>query len=176
MRAGGLVSARFTAHPENVPPLRPSTRRLLEYASGYLTLNLNTEADETLSEIDPADRELTPVLTLRAAVCCALGDWSSAAPLLAVLCEREPGEAGHWVQFAYATRRHLDIQSARAILRRALVLHPREATIHFNLACYAAQLGELDPARSHLATACKLDPSFVALSVTDPDLAPLRLT
>jgi tetratricopeptide (TPR) repeat protein len=158
-----------------VPPLRSSTRRQLEYATGYLTLNLKREAAEALDEIDPADRDLTPVLSLRAAVHCELAEWASAAPLLAILCEREPGEAGHWVQYAYATRRHLDIETAREILRRGLALHPHESTIHFNLACYAAQLGELEAARLHLNAACKLDPAFVALSRTDPDLAPLRI-
>ena len=157
-----------------MPPLRPSTRRQLEYATGYLTLNLKTEAAEALAEIDAADLDLTPVLALRAAVHCELAEWASAVPLLAVLCEREPGEVGHWIQFAYATRRHFGITQARDILHRAFILHPREATVHFNLACYAAQLGELDAARAYLHAACKLDPAFLALSLTDPDLAPLR--
>lgn len=158
-----------------MPPLRLSTRRQLDYASGYLTLKLKTEAAEALAEIDAADRDLTPVLTLRAAVHCELAEWGAAAALLALLCQREPSEAGHWIQHAYATRRHVAIPAARAILLQALALHPNEATIHFNLACYAAQLGELDEARRHLSTACRLDAGFLALARTDPDLAPLRL-
>lgn len=53
-------------------------------------------------------------------------------------------------------------------------LHPREAVFHFNLACYEAQLGNLDDARVFLETACGLDESFRELAKTDDDLAPLR--
>jgi len=60
------------------------------------------------------------------------------------------------------------------VLARGVGLHPREAMLHFNLACYEAQLGQLDDARAFLDTACGLNPEFKELAKTDPDLAPLR--
>ena len=39
------------------------------------------------------------------------------------------------------------------ILLTAVELHPNEPMIHFNLACYAAQTGQLTAARERLAQA-----------------------
>jgi tetratricopeptide (TPR) repeat protein len=150
------------------------TRRQLGYAEGYLTLGLKTEAAEALAEITGADREATPVLAMSMAVQCERADWAAAARTGAVLCEREPNVPGHWVQWAYATRRHAGLAQAREILLRGVRLHPREAVFHFNLACYEAQLGHLNDAQDLLDLACDLDESFIELAKTDPDLESLR--
>jgi hypothetical protein len=102
--------------------------------------------------------------------------WKPAADAGAVLCAREPNVPGFWVQWAYATRRHSGLMEARAILLRGVGLHLREAVFHFNLACYEAQLGNLDDARGLLETACHLDAHFIELAQTDPDLEPLGKT
>lgn len=151
-----------------------NTRRLLEHVQGYLMLGMKTDAAEALAGVEPAERDATPVLSLRAALHVERAEWADAAALLGRLCEREPGEAGHWIQHAYATRRHTGMADARVILQRGLELHPKEPTIHFNLACYEAQSGNLAEARTWLASACRLDGDFVAMAQTDPDLAPLR--
>lgn len=150
-----------------------NTRRMLEHAEGYLLLAMKADAAEALASIADEERDATPVLHMRAALHVERAEWEAAAALLTTLCEREPGEAGHWIQRAYATRRHTGIPDARAILLRGLELHPGEATIHFNLACYDAQLGSLDDARTYLAKACSLDKTFAKLAKTDSDLAPL---
>ncbi|MBC8009742.1 MAG: hypothetical protein H7067_06570 [Burkholderiales bacterium] len=150
-----------------------NTRRLLEHVEGYLLLGMKAEAAEALGAIADAERDASPVLHLRSALHVERAEWAAAADLLKTLCEREPGRAEHWIQQAYATRRHLGIEVARVILLRGLELHPREATIHFNLACYEAQIGRLIEARAYLATACLLDKDFTAMAKADPDLAPL---
>ena len=43
----------------------------------------------------------------------------------------------------------------------------------FNLACYEAQMGNLDPAKAHLKRATKADPKFRLMAMDDPDLEPL---
>jgi Tfp pilus assembly protein PilF len=48
------------------------------------------------------------------------------------------------------------------------------ATIHFNLACYYTQLGDLDKARRYLQRATAIDDSFKKVALTDPDLQALR--
>lgn len=154
--------------------LSTHTLRQLSYAEGYLTLGLKAEAAEALSEIVASEREETPVLAMGLAVHTERGEWGNAAKLGAMLCEREPQVAGFWIQWAYATRRQAGINEALAILIRGVGLHPREAMFHFNLACYEAQLGNLDDARAFLDTACGLDPQFTELAKTDADLEPLR--
>lgn len=154
--------------------LSPATARRLSYAEGFLALGLAAEAAEELAGVSPVEADATPVLRLRLGVETARAAWSAAAELAQRLCEREPRNAGHWIQLAYATRRGVSLEAAREILWRGLTLHPREATIHFNLACYEAQLGHLDIARAYLAGAVRLEPGFAELAKTDPDLAPLR--
>lgn len=154
--------------------LSTHTFRQLGYAEGYLALGMLDAAAEALSQITEAERAASPVLTLSLAVHTERGDWTKAAEVGAILCEREPGVHWHWIQWAYSVRRSVSLESAKDILMRGVALHPREAIFHFNLACYEAQLGRLDDARVLLETACALNETFVELAKTDEDLAPLR--
>ena len=73
-----------------------------------------------------------------------------------------------------ATRRAISIHAARPILLEALQRFPEDATLHFNLGCYAAQLGELGEARRLVRKAIALDGAYRDLARTDPDLEPIR--
>jgi predicted Zn-dependent protease len=154
--------------------LTTHTRRQLSYAQGYLELGMKREAAEALKEIQEPDRTASAVLSMGLTVRVEQEDWRRAAVIGAVLCEREPHVPGHWIQWAYATRRHKGLPEAREILMRGVGLHPLEAVFHFNLACYEAQLGNLDDARVFLETAEGLDAQFTELAKSDPDLEPLR--
>jgi len=154
--------------------LSTHTKKQLGYAQGYFELGMLKQAAESLSQIAKAERAASPVLVVSLAVHTERGDWAKAAGIGAILCEREPGEAWHWIQWAYAVRRSESLAAAKEILMRGVALHPREAIFHFNLACYEAQLGRLDDARVLLETACALDESYIELGKTDEDLAPLR--
>ena len=136
-------------------------------------MGMKKQALEALVEILEPDRRALPVLTLDLAVRIEQRAWSQAVELAAELCRRQPHEAQHWIQWAYATRRAVDIGTAREILLEAVSLHPTEGMIHFNLACYAAQLGQLDEARGLLETAYGLNEAFRELAESDADLAPL---
>jgi hypothetical protein len=78
------------------------------------------------------------------------------------------------VALAYAIRRSRGLVFAQEVLVQAGEKFPECATIHFNLACYAAQLGHLDEARLRLCRAIHLDRGFADLAKTDPDLKPIR--
>lgn len=56
---------------------------------------------------------------------------------------------------------------------KGLELHPDEAILNFNLACYLSLLGEYEESKNHLNRAIKLDNGFQAASVEDEDLAGL---
>jgi hypothetical protein len=75
--------------------------------------------------------------------------------------------------YAYAPRRTESIEKAREILLTALGAHPEEPTIHYNLACYECQLGNLSAAKEHLMKATKADQKFKLMTLEDPDLEPL---
>ena len=45
--------------------------------------------------------------------------------------------------------------------------------VHFNLGCYASQLGDLTLAKAHLKRALVIEPKCRLMALDDPDLEPL---
>lgn len=89
------------------------------------------------------------------------------------LAEWNPSDPGRFISLAYATRRSESIGAAHAILKRAEGLHPDEATVQFNLACYEAQMSNPGQAKLNLEPATRIDPRFRLLALEDADLEPL---
>lgn len=120
-------------------PLEQPDQHHLRSAHGYVELGMFEEANAELEEIDPFCRALPEVLSTRVGIYQGLKKWDLMAVVAKKLVEGNPGEPGHFIDIAYATRRAESIDAAHAILKRAEGLHPNDATIQFNLACYEAQ-------------------------------------
>jgi tetratricopeptide (TPR) repeat protein len=151
----------------------PLNRRL-SYAQGYLELGMLQEAAAELDQIPAPACDSSQVLALRLALLQEQKNWNALRLAAENFVRREPQEAGGWITWAYATRRDQSLTAAEKILLEAELVHPDEATIHFNLGCYACQRGDLKEARRRVNRAVALEKSFRALAATDPDLAPLR--
>ena len=154
-------------------PLEGPDQLHLRAAHGYIELGMFEEANAELEEIDPFCRHLPEVLVARLAIYHGLKKWELLAVVAKKLAEWNPKEPGFFVELAYATRRAESIHAAHAILTRAAGLHPTDATIQFNLACYEAQMGSLDRAKAHLKRATEIDAKFRLMALDDPDLEPL---
>ena len=63
-----------------------------------------------------------------------------------------------WVHKAYSLRRVNGggIEKAKVVLEEAAKLSPAEPMVQYNLACYCAQLGQLDAAETHLGKSYEL--------------------
>jgi Tfp pilus assembly protein PilF len=151
-----------------------STRRHVSRAQGYLELGMVAEAATEVASICTADHDATEVIAVRLALLQEKQDWPAVRELAGEFVRRMPAEAAGWVTWAYATRRAVSLEQAEKILLAAEKRHPAEATIQFNLGCYACQRGDLLEARRRVNCASKLDPKFIGVAATDPDLAPLR--
>ena len=143
-------------------------------AEGFLELGLPREAAEELDAIPSADVADQRVTTLRVETCRALALWGRMESHARLLCRERPDDAYGWINLAYATRRAHSLERALDVLLNAVKRFPQEGTVHFNLACYEAQLGRLDAARIRLAEAIRLQPAYRQMAADDPDLAPLR--
>jgi Tfp pilus assembly protein PilF len=88
--------------------------------------------------------------------------------------EEQPDESGWWILWAFAARRAESLKRAEKILLMAEAKHPKDATIQFNLGCYACQLGNLAAAKTRVRQAVSLDNSFLKHALEDSDLQPLR--
>ena len=140
----------------------------------YIELGMFDEAQAELEKIDPFCRHLPEVLSARIPHYRALKKWDLIAVVARKLTEWNPEEPGNFVDWADANCRTESIHAAHAILTRAASLHPTDPTIQFNLACYEAQMGNLDRAKAHLKRATEIDAKFRLMALKDPDLEPLR--
>ena len=146
---------------------------------GYYELGMWDEALAEVDEIEGKGAPPTPATRLefnelRLVVYQGARRWAAMRELAEASAEQEPSRASWFISWAFALRREESIPAARAVLERAQRLHPAEALIPFNLACYAAQTGKLGEARLFLARALKLDPELEKNAREDDDLAPLR--
>jgi predicted Zn-dependent protease len=149
------------------------TQRHLEAAMGYLHLGLAEDANDAIERIPPAMKVSKTVLRLRVDIYLAAGAWEHMREVAAFLVRQWPNEPEHRISLAHATRQCRSIMEAEAVLLDGVELHRDEPIIHFNLACYAAQLGNLTAARVRLACAIALDPDVRLMALDDPDLDPL---
>ncbi len=152
------------------------SRWRLSHAQGYLSLGLVDEAEAELAALSPAEQDQPLALSLRATVFQAQERWIEMQSVTADLVRAEPSEAGWWIMWAYATRRAESVGEAEAILRDGERRHPRDATIQFNLGCYASVRGDLVLAQRYVERAIALDRAFAALAESDEDLTALRAT
>ena len=90
-----------------------------------------------------------------------------------MLAKYDPDEVQWAISWAYASRRAQSIEIAKGILLHALERHPKEAVLHYNLACYECQLGNLTEAKARLEATFKLDRGYRETSLNDEDLEPL---
>lgn len=143
---------------------------LLEAVSGYLALGMYEDAWEELENLPPELRADDFVLGLRIEILHRLGKWESARVIAESLAQRSPDNPDWWISWAFALRREQSIEAAQAVLRSAEEIHPDNALIAYNRACYAAVLGWEGEAREMLAKAFAADATLKALALDDPDL------
>lgn len=137
---------KLLPHPDNLH---------LEAVQGWLMLGNPAAAGEELERLTARSRTEPDVLELEWAVHAAAPDWAKACAVAELLVETAPDRPFGWIHRAYALRRMPggSIDQARDALRPAFERFPDQFLIPYNLACYAAQLGELDEAWTWLGNA-----------------------
>ena len=155
--------------------LDPQIHRRLVAAVGFAELSLFQDAVQELEELPDKVKEITVVLVTWLEVYQRWQKWSEASSVAMRLAEMEPEDSNWPVALAYAVRRSRGLVFAQEILAQAAKKFPDCGTIQFNLACYAAQLGNLHEARLRLRRAIQLDQEFATRAKTDPDLKPIQM-
>jgi tetratricopeptide (TPR) repeat protein len=113
------------------------------------------------------------VLALRVEIYCTAGSWKLMEVAARELWKRHPEEPDYWTNLAWAVRRLDSVVAARDILLEAVERFPGDAMTHFNLGCYACQLGDIEQAKTRVGKAIELDAKFKLLALDDADLEPL---
>ena len=145
---------------------------LLRAAQGYETLGLFQEAYDELEMTLPDEGNLDVVLEFKVRLLFALKSWGLAREIAQRLRKKSLKESQYVIWEAYATRRVSGLEAAHKILMEAREAHAEEEILHFNLACYAVQLGNLEEGRKHLAQAIELNEDIRLMIDDEPDLEP----
>jgi hypothetical protein len=148
-----------------------STRRRLEFASGYLALGMLTEASDELEAIEGGDRLLPEVLAVRSDLHMEARQWDLLLVVARELARLRPNPDKGWIGWAFALRELKRIGEARAVLLEAEPIHGKKcALMHYNLACYCCLLGDQAEAKKRLRIACRMDQHWKEAALDDQDL------
>jgi tetratricopeptide (TPR) repeat protein len=134
-----------------------STRRHLEYASGFIELGMFAEAAGELAAIPAADRNSPEVLSVQADFHMQAKQWEELITTARAYAQAAPEADKGWIYWAYALRELGRVTEAQTVLLEAEPRHGATcAVLHYNLACYACLLGDKPEAKRRLTLAFKL--------------------
>ena len=155
--------------------MKPSTSGRLQYAEGYASLGMFSDAVVELSKIELSDIGFPEVLEAWMHIRYCQERWPSLLELSTRYRMIFPKRREGWINLAFATRRIKGVSEAKAVLLQAeSLLGGADPLILYNLACYHAQCGELDFARRRLECAIALQPEMRDAAMRDDDLVELR--
>ena len=148
----------------------------LSAAEGWLELGDLVEAEKELDEISAAHQNSSEVLRLRWFVQSSANSWENALKTATLLADGSPHEPEPWIYRSYALHELKRTAEARDALVKVLDQFQKVSVIYYNLACYEAQLGNLDTGHRYLKKAFSLPggKNLKLGAASDPDLKPLK--
>ena len=149
----------------------------LEAAAGWIQLGDYNSANDELEKIRTEWHTHPDVLDLRWLIYAHNKQWDACLDIASAIVKIASDRVWGWVHKAYALRRATGggIEKAKTVLLEAAKLFPDDDIIQYNLACYCAQLGQLDAAQEHLDKSYELGDAkqIKLMALDDDDLKPL---
>lgn len=142
----------------------------IQVAQGYVELGMFLDANAEIETIEAELRNQPEVLAVRREIYTGLKRWERMRIVAKSLTNHDPDEAQWSISLAYATRRAESIDATKVILLEAVERHPKAPMLHYNLACYECQLGDVEVAKTRLQHAFKLEPRLRLIAMEDEDL------
>jgi Flp pilus assembly protein TadD len=147
-------------------------------ALGWFELGNLVESKAELRHLSREHLDHPAVLELRWLIGAREQRWPECYELAEKLIQFAPENPSGWLHRAYALRRLPKgggVEQAWTALLDAFERFPREATIAYNLSCYACQMRKLDDARLWLERAMQFGDRerLRNLALADEDLRPL---
>jgi len=121
----------------------------LEAAAGWIQLGDYDSANDELEKIRAEWRAHPDVLELRWLIYSNDEQWDACLDITSAVVKMASDRVSGRVDKAYSLRRVSGggIEKAKLVLDEAVKLFPTEWAVQYNLACYCAQLGQLDVAQ-----------------------------
>jgi tetratricopeptide (TPR) repeat protein len=96
--------------------------------------------------------------------------WPALEAVSKHIAKRAPRKPDGWINYAHALKELGKIEEAKEVASKALVRHPKNASLWFNLGCYFSLLGETKEASDHIKKAVGLDKTLQQASIDHSDL------
>ncbi len=149
-------------------------QRILLAAQGFCELQMYDDALAELDTLPPEAREDVAAFEMRLVILMQAKRWEEALMAANQLCSLRPEAPAGYIHSAFCLHELGRTADARdRLLNGPPTLH-KEATFHYNLACYECILGNLEIARMHLEKSIEIDKKFKEFAKTDPDLQALK--
>ncbi len=149
----------------------------LKAAAGWIQLGDYDSANDELETIRAEWRPHPDVLELRWLIYSHHEQWDACLDIASAIVKMASDRVWGWIHKAYALRRATGggIEKAKPVLLEAAKLFPGDSMIQYNLACYCAQLGQLDAAQEYLHKSYELGDAkqIKLMALDDEDLKPL---
>ena len=149
----------------------------LKAAVGWIQLGDYDSANDELEKIRAEWRAHPDVLDLRWLIYSNDEQWDACLDIASAIVKMAPDRAQGWLDKAFSLRRANDggVEKAKPVLLEAAKLFPDDDMIQYNLACYCAQLGQLDAAQEHLGKSYEVGDArqIKLMALDDEDLKPL---
>ena len=152
----------------------PEVYRALQAAEGYVYFGLFREALRELDAIPHHDQEESDVMVARIRILLHLGRWANAVRLSTRGETLHKEEDEFTVQRAFALHQLDKGEEAARVLLEAPEWLRRTGILHYNLACYEAQLGDLKTAKQCINVAIQMNEQMRKNAKVDPDLQALQ--
>ena len=147
--------------------------RHLTAAQGYLELDMPREALQELEELPDALKSHAEIFQLKLVILMRLHEWERGYQLCQEIISRFPNLSIGYIHGAFCLHEIGRTSEAKHLLLSGPSSLLREATYHYNLACYEAVLGNLEEAEEYLKTSFSMDHQFREIARRDPDLSTL---
>lgn len=147
--------------------------RHLTAAQGYLELDMPREALQELHELPDALKSHAEIFQLKLVILMRLREWEQGCELCLEMISRFPSLSVGYIHGAFCLHELGRTAEAKSLLLSGPSSLLREATYHYNLACYEAVLGNVEEAKEYLKTSFSMDHHFRAIAQRDPDLGEL---
>jgi Flp pilus assembly protein TadD len=143
-------------------------------AEGFLELGMAQNALETLARAGTQPNLSAHGHYLRGEALRTLERYEEALLPLRRAATLAPTSIHVWLALGWCYKRTGRLELAIQSVQRALEFQPREALLHYNLACYLSLARQKRPALVHLSRAFALDPKYRAMVDAEPDFDPIR--
>jgi len=160
-----MLYLNHAPHPHSL-----GTRRALQAADGYLFLNMAAEALAEIRSVKKPESSEPDVMLAQNRVLLHLGRWKQVERLAQRAAKAHPEREEFTVQQAFALHQMQKASEAVGVLESAPDWIRRTGILHYNLACYEAQLGDKKAARECINAAFQINEAMRKNAKVDPDL------